>query len=158
LSCSSDRNYKRNPETQGASAPVNAYGKSTYQRSKTTYVSYCYFNNVTGYVIRVSRSTQAVRWLRRKPAFDPRPSRMKFIVGQVVFSEYFGFAPISNDPLLFHTHSSLNYQRRYMILAYDSRVTTQKSEDIIYTAAKACDHYIHTLRKIQTFHPMYHNT
>jgi hypothetical protein len=64
---------------------------------------------------------------------------MEFIVGKVVFSEYFGFVLVSNIPLLLHTHISLTYQRRYMILESDSRVTTQKSDDIIYAAAKACD-------------------
>jgi hypothetical protein len=87
---------------------------------------------------------------------------MEFIVGKVVFSEYFGFSLVSTIPLLLHTHTSFTYQSRYMNLASDSRVTTQKS-DIIYTTAKACDqancqrHYIHPLRKGQMFHPMYHN-
>lgn len=109
-----------------------------------------------------SRSTQNASRLRRKPAFDPRPVHMESIVGKVVFSKYFGFVLVSTIPLSLHTHISLTYQRRYMILASDSRVTTQKS-DIIYTAAKACDQanwerrYIHTLRKGQMFHPMYHN-
>jgi hypothetical protein len=50
-----------------------------------------------------------------------------------------------------------------MILESDSRVTTQKSDDIIYAAAKACDQtnwecrYIHTPRNGQMFHPMYYN-
>jgi hypothetical protein len=61
-------------------------------------------------------------------------------VGKVVFSEYFGIALVINIPLMLRTHTSLTYQRRYMTLAPDSRVTTQKSDDIIYTAAKACDH------------------
>jgi len=78
--------------------------------------------------------------LRRKSAFVPRPVHMEVIVGKVVFSEYLGLAVVSIIPLLLHTHISLTYERRYMIFASDSRVTTEKSDDIIYTAAKARDH------------------
>jgi hypothetical protein len=53
---------------------------------------------------------------------------MEFMLGMVVFSEYFGFAPVIIIPLLLPIHISLTYQRCYMILASDSRVTTQKSE------------------------------
>jgi len=155
----------RNPVSLGAchcTLELTAYGKSMYHTTKTTHVSQCYHSSVTGNVMRVSRSTQAVSWLRRKPAFDPRTVRMEFIVGKMVFSDYVGCALGSIMPILLHTHISLTYQRRYMIFASDSRVTTQKSDDFIYTAAKARDHadrrhYIHTHRKGQMFHPMYHN-
>jgi len=96
------------------------------------HVSHCYLNSVTGNGMGVFRKHTSCVMAQAEARDRSRASPYGIYSGQI-FSEYFRFAIVSTIPLLLHTNISLTYQRRYMILTSDSRVTTQKSDDIIYT-------------------------